>query len=128
MSIFTAVVGAYLWSSGLAHSQQQGDSCADLSGEYKFLGKWEKNVGVATSGPPRFDEFALSIYAREVIDPHTALVKQELTSGTLNVELIGSGIDNQWKKYRPLLPAHIPLECIGQRWLREVTTSGKGGF
>jgi hypothetical protein len=138
MKFFLILVGAALpMSVGLSQSPEK-KTCADLSGNYAFEGHWEKLEADGPNAksiresvlriPPRFDERVLGIFARSVINPRNVLLKHDLVTGTLVVDILGSGISNQWKQYGPFLPAQILLACGNGQWLRETVSYGKGGF
>ena len=132
MNWYRLVLGLCVVVSFAGISEPVTKDCPNLSGNYPFLGKWEKFESSVPNGPvdaqPRFDSTVLSIYVREVIAPRIVVVKQNGNSETLDIDILGSGTDMQWKEYRPLLPARITLQCFDGRWLREVVSHGKGGF
>jgi hypothetical protein len=131
-------VGSCLFMSAVSSQAVDKKRCADLSGSYAFDGEWERFEvdGVNSQSiredvqktAPRFDERALSIFARSVIGPQIAIAKHDLSTGVLTVDIVGTGISAQWKQYGPFLPAQIPLTCTGGRWLRQTVAHGKGGF
>lgn len=131
-------LGAALHISVVASQPPEKKMCADLSGNYAFDGQWEKFEASGPNSqsiredvfkiPPRFDERALSIFARSVIEPRDVILKHDVATRMLTVDILGSGINYQWKQYGPFLPAQILLACVNGRWVRETVAHGKGGF
>lgn len=138
MKLYVIFLGGALHISLAVSQPLEKRTCADLSGNYAFEGHWEKFEADGPNSqtiredvikiPPRFDERALSIFARSVIEPRDVTLKHDLSTGMLIADILGSGISNQWKQYGPFLPAHILLSCVNGRWLRETVANGKGGF
>jgi hypothetical protein len=138
MKQFFVLLGLCLFLSTVASQPVEKKTCTDLSGSYAFDGNWERlEVEGSNSRSiredvlktvPRFDERALSIFVRSVIEPKIVAAKQDLSTGVLTVDIFGAGISAQWKQYGPFLPIQISLTCVDRRWLRQTVAHGKSGF
>jgi hypothetical protein len=131
--------GAFFSMTLSASDELDKKICPNLSGNYVFNGQWEvfeadgpNSESIRKSvmeTPPRFDERALSFVARSVIDPQVVVLKHNLAGNLLVVDIIGTGVDQQWKHTgRLILPAELSLVCIGGRLLRKEISHGSDGF
>lgn len=111
--------------------------CSDLSGQYAFWGDWKRldlEVSDAQSAAayraanrqPRFDFHALAIGANQVLKPERAVLHQDLSLGTLTVDIEGEGVDERRKGFSVKLPAEIDIHCGENGWQRDKKMEGGG--
>jgi len=126
--IFFAAIGA-------ASGTERG--CPDLSGHYTFFGTWEHRsfeggkpesiaAFTAANPKPRLDRFALGMMASQVTNPRVAILRHDLATGVVEIDIIGDSARPKLESSAPDLPAHLPLTCSASDWLWDLTTSGGG--
>ena len=74
--------------------------CPDLSGRYTFFGTWEHRsfeggkpesiaAFTAINPQPQLDRFALGIMASQVTNPRVAILRHDLATGVVEIDIIG---------------------------------------
>lgn len=101
--------------------------CPDISGTYHFLGKAVDLTVIDQLSDMRFDEKAMAMTVRTVIDPHTVVVKHDLLNGMLTVDVIGKGNDPRFESMSAKLPLKAVFSCEGESWVRRKTIIGGAG-
>ena len=131
---YLAVLILFAAIGGAAGAESE---CPDLSGHYTFFGTWEHRsfeggkpesiaAFTATNPKPRLDRFALGIMAGQVTNPRVAILRHDLATGVVEIDIIGDSERLKLEPSAPDLPAHLPLTCSGSYWLRDLTTSAGG--
>ena len=126
LSMLASIVlsGALVAEHGTATKQET--KCSTLSGTYSFLGKSLGRLGVQSASELRFDEKAMGMTVRTVLDPHTVVLNHDGTSGNLSAEIMGAGIDQRFVGMSAKLPLTATFACRGGSWVREKIMVGKG--
>lgn len=101
--------------------------CSLLSGTYSFLGKSIGPKGGESTSELRFDEKAMGMTMRTIIDPHTVVLTHDRTAGNLSAEIAGTGTDQRFAGMSAKLPLSAVFVCIDGSWMREKIVAGKGG-
>ena len=102
--------------------------CPDLSGTYNFFGKPARAAMADEATELRFDEKAMAMTVRTVIEPHTVVLNHNVSSGTLTVDVLGKGSDPRSALMSAKLPLTATYLCEAGRWVREkVMVGGAGG-
>ncbi len=134
LRIYIAVL---ILAIALASTFASARDCSDLSGHYRFFGIWEHRsfeggnpesiaAYIAANPEPRLDRFALGIYTREVRNPRVAVLRQDLVTGIVEVDITGDLKQPKVEDSAPKLPASIPLVCNGSEWRLERVATGGG--
>jgi hypothetical protein len=98
-----------------------------LSGTYHFVGKPATTATADSSSELRFDEKAMAMTVRTVIEPHTVVVKHEVSSGMLTVDVLGKGSDARFALMSARLPLIATFSCIQGAWIMDSSSIGSGG-
>jgi hypothetical protein len=128
VSVLVAAIGS---ASG------SGQGCPDLSGHYTFFGTWEHRTFeggnaesiaafTAANPEPRLDRFALGMYAREIMSARFAVLRHDLGTGIVEIDVIGDSGRLKLEGSAPKLPVNLPLACSGSAWLRDRAATGGG--
>ncbi|WP_207116425.1 hypothetical protein [Halomonas sp. YLGW01] len=113
------------------------NGCPDLSGDYGFFGTWEQQsfeggqsesiaAYIAAHPEPRLDRSAFAIFARDVVNPRIAVLRHDLATGDVELDVIGDAVRPRGEISGPLLPVSLPMICNGAEWVRERVASGGG--
>ena len=126
LSMLASIVfsGALVAEHGTATTQEI--KCSALSGTYSFVGKSLGPPGVHSASELRFDEKAMGMTVRTVVDPHTVVVIHDAMSGNLSAEIMGAGIDQRFVGMSAKLPMTATFACREGNWVKEKTMVGKG--
>jgi hypothetical protein len=127
LSMLTSIVFSGALVAELGTTTQQETQCSTLSGTYSFLGKSLGRPGAQSASGLRFDEKAMGMTVRTVVDPHTVMLNHDGMSGDLSAEITGTGIDQRFVGMSAKLPLTATFACKDGSWVREKTMEGNGG-
>lgn len=127
LSVLTSIVLSGTLVAELEPATQQQTQCSTLSGTYSFLGKSLGPPGTHSTSELRFDEKAMGMTLRTVVDPHTVTLNHDGMSGNLSAEITGAGIDQRFVGMSAKLPLTAIFACKDGSWVREKAMVGKGG-
>jgi hypothetical protein len=110
-------------------------TCVDLSGRYAFWGDWEQLVieGAdpksaaafrARNARARLDRYGFSFGAGQIVEPETALLRQEGTG--ISVDILGKGVETRGLDDPVKLPVRIELRCERDGWRVDWRASAGG--
>jgi hypothetical protein len=101
--------------------------CPDLSGVYNFFGKAADPTGTASLSELRFDEKAMAMTVRTIVQPQTVILTHDVTTGVLSADVLGAGIDERFVLMSAKLPLQATFICQLGGWKMDVVKIGSGG-